>query len=102
MDRFFGLDESASKGKELVLVGTYFDNASLCVAISLLEGADIPYLQKDRGAGGVARIIAGYNMFGADLYVSPENAEAALDLLTPEDDEDPSAPDHTAEPQEEV
>ena len=32
------------------------------------------------------RILAGYNMFGTDVFVREEDAETALNLLTPEDD----------------
>lgn len=86
MDRLFGLDQPAPADEGLVLVGTYYDNASLTVALSVLNEADIPYLQKERGAGGAVRILAGYNMFGTDVFVREEDAETALDLLTPEED----------------
>ncbi len=86
MDRLFGLDNPAHADEGLVLVGTYFDNATLSVALSILTEANIPYLQKERGAGGAVRILAGYNMFGTDVFVREEDAETALDLLTPEDD----------------
>lgn len=88
MDRFFGLDNPAHADEGLTLVGTYFDNATLSVALSILNEADIPYLQKERGAGGAVRILAGYNMFGTDVFVREEDAETALDLLTPEDGEE--------------
>lgn len=90
MDRLFGLDRPAHADEGLVLVGTYFDNATLSVALSVLNEANIPYLQKERGAGGAMRILAGYNMFGTDVFVREEDAETALDLLTPEDEEEPA------------
>ncbi len=88
MDRLFGLDRPAHADEGLVLVGTYFDNATLSVALSILTEANISYLQKERGAGGAVRILAGYNMFGTDVFVREEDAETALDLLTPEDGEE--------------
>lgn len=93
MDHLFGLDNPAHADKGLVLVGTYFDNATLSVALSILSEANIPYLQKERGAGGAVRILAGYNMFGTDVFVREEDAETALDLLTPEDEEEPAGGD---------
>ena len=91
MDHLFGLDRPVHVDEGLVLVGTYFDNATLSVALSVLNEANIPYLQKERGAGGAMRILAGYNMFGTDVFVREEDAETALDLLTPEDEEEPAA-----------
>lgn len=94
MDSFFGLDRETPHGKDVVCVGTYFDNASLEVALSILREAGIPCLQKDRGAGGAMRILAGYNMYGTDLFVREEDAEAARELLAlPEDAE--SEPENT-------
>lgn len=101
MDRLFGLDNPARADEGLVLVGTYFDNATLSVALSILNEANIPYLQKERGAGGAVRILAGYNMFGTDVFVREEDAETALDLLTPEDDGEPTGGDAGTEGAEE-
>ena len=87
MDPFLGLDREAPHDEGLVAVGTYFDNASLEVALSLLREAGIPFLAKDRGVGGAVRILAGYNMYGTDVFVREEDEETALELLTPADGE---------------
>lgn len=81
MDSFFGLDRAHTEG--LALAGTYYDAPSLAVAESLLSGADIPYLKKERGTGGVLTIVAGFNMYGTDILVREEDAEAAAALLVP-------------------
>lgn len=93
MDIFFGLDREAPHDGDLTCIGTYYDNASLELVQSLLREAGIPFLCKDRGAGGAVRLLAGYNMYGADLFVREEDASAALELLSPaeEDGEDETA-----------
>ena len=39
-----------------------------------------------RGAGGVVRVISGYNIYGTDVFVREEDLETAQELLTPVDE----------------
>lgn len=84
MDRLFGLDSISSHDKGLELLITVYDPTELAVTESILKGAKIPYITKDRGAGGSMKIIAGYSMFGTDIFVLKEHLETALALFVPE------------------
>ena len=78
----FGLGKAKDKkddGMELLV--TTHDNIELSILKSILDGEDIPYLVFDRGSGGAMRIIAGYSMFGTDIYVASEVLEQARELL---------------------
>ncbi len=85
MDSFFGLD-SASKQEGLALVATIYNPAELAVIGSVLNSANIPFLAKDRGAGGMMKVVMGYSLYGTDIFVREEDAEMALELLAPVED----------------
>lgn len=82
MDRLFGLD-SPTTLSDLVHVGEFHDPVSLAIAKEILTDNGVLFLEKERGAGGVVRILTGYQSFGTDLFVRPEDAEKAADLLLP-------------------
>ncbi len=82
MDRFFGLD-SASEQKGLALVATIYNPAELAVIQTVLNDAEIPFLAKDRGAGGMMKVVMGYSVYGTDIFVREEDAEVAMELLSP-------------------
>ena len=82
MDRLFGLDNVSSHDEGLELLMTVFDPAELAVVTSILDGAEIPYLAKDRGAGGTMKIIAGYSVFGTDIFVRADQLDDAVALFT--------------------
>jgi len=82
MDYFFGLDHPA-KIEDLTLLTTFSDPVSLSIAEELLSDAGIPFLKKERGAGGAVRIIAGFQLFATDLFVRPEDEDKAHDALIP-------------------
>ena len=81
MDRFFGLDRAAKSDKETELLMTAYSSEELAVALSILDDAQILYLTKDRGAGGAAKIIMGFNMYGTDIYVLKQQLEEAKALF---------------------
>ncbi len=81
MDRFFGLDKPASLIEGVALLTTVYGNAELCIIRSILEGEGIPYRVRDRGAGGVVRLVAGDSPFGSDILVPEEKLEEARELL---------------------
>ncbi len=84
MDTLFGLDK-ASEQKGLALVATVFSPAELAVVESILRDADIPYLAKERGAGGAIKIVMGFSMYGTDIFVRENDVETAVALLAPTD-----------------
>ena len=61
----------------LCVEGKQYSSEELAVALSILNDAEIPYLTKDRGAGGAAKIIMGFNMYGTDIYVLKQQLEEA-------------------------
>ena len=77
MDRFFGLDSAAKVDKELALLMTAYSSEELAVVLSILDDAQIPYLTKERGAGGAAKVIMGFNMYGTDVYVLEQQLKEA-------------------------
>ena len=80
MDRLFGLDSVSSHDEGLELLMTVYDPAELMVAQSVLKDAEIPFLCKDRGSGGMVKVIAGYSVMGTDVFVRAEHAEVARAL----------------------
>ena len=82
MDRLFGLDAPAALD-DLAHVAEYADPVSVAIAEELLREAEIPFLKKERGSGTAVRIIAGFQPFGTDFFVRPEDEERARDALLP-------------------
>ena len=82
MDRIFGLDRPASEG-DLAHLCAFHDPITLSIAEEMLSEAQIPFLKKERGSGAAVRLITGFQSFGTDLFVRPEDAEKASELLMP-------------------
>ena len=80
MDRFFGLDHPANVDG-LCHLAEFNNPVSLAIAEELLTDEGIPYLKKERGSGGAVRILVGFQTFGTDLFVRPEDEERAGALL---------------------
>ena len=84
LDKLFGLEKPAKSTPEAgELLTTAYSNEELSAIESLLRSAEIPYRLCERGAGSVVRVIAGYNMYGTDVFVKADDVETARELLTP-------------------
>ena len=81
MDHLFGLDKPASHDEYTAHLTTVHDNVELSIVRSILDGENIPYRVRERGSGGVVRVIAGYSMYGTDIFVPTEVLESATALL---------------------
>lgn len=81
MDRLFGLDSVSAHDEGLELLMTVYDPAELVVIESVLRDAQIPFLPKDRGSGGMMKIIAGFSVMGTDIFVKEEHLQTARDLF---------------------
>jgi hypothetical protein len=81
MDLFFGLDKPATLIEGVAVLTTVYGNAELCIIRSILESEGIPYRVRDRGAGGVVRLVTGDSAFGSDILVPEEKLEEATQLL---------------------
>ena len=81
MKDIFGLDKPAACDEFTAHLTTVHDNAELCVVRSILEGEGIPYRVRERGSGGMVKVIAGYSMYGTDIFVPKEMLPAAEELL---------------------
>ena len=81
MDRLFGLDKPASHDEYTAHLTTVHDNVELSIVRSILDGENIPYRVRERGSGAVVRVIAGYSMYGTDIFVPAEVLESATELL---------------------
>lgn len=94
-DSLFGLDHAGSE-EGMTLLTTVHDDAERSIVCGILEDEQIPYLAKDRGSGGVVRVIAGYSVFGTDILVPDDrhsDAAAVLDAYrngTPVEEDEPS------------
>ncbi len=82
MDRFFGLDKTQESKDGPVLLCTAINNIQQAIVESILRGAEIPYLIKERGSGSAVKIIAGFSMFGTDFYVNEEQFDEASELVS--------------------
>ncbi len=84
LDNLFGMDRPAPPQTENVsLLVTVNSPEERAVIESLLRGAEIPYLLRDRGAGEAVRLIMGSNMnCGCDIYVAEEQLEEALSVIS--------------------
>ncbi len=81
MDHLFGLDRPASHDEYTAHLTTVHDNVELSIVRSILDGENIPYRVRERGSGGVVRVIAGYSMYGTDIFVPADMLESATELL---------------------
>jgi len=81
MDLFFGLDKPATLIEGVALLTTVYGNADLCIIRSILESEGIPHRVRDRGAGGVVRLVTGDSAFGSDILVPEDKLEEATALL---------------------
>ena len=81
MDRFFGLDTACAHDEGQELLMTVYNPSELVVIKSVLDDAQIPFLAKDRGAGGSMKVIAGYSVFGTDIFVLEEHLDTAKALF---------------------
>ena len=81
MKDIFGLDKPAACDEFTAHLTTVHDNAELCVVRSILEGENIPYRVRERGSGGMVKVIAGYSMYGTDIFVPKDMLSAAEELL---------------------
>ena len=88
MDSFFGLDRVSPHDKDLELLTTVYDNTLLPIIESILRDAEIPYLLKERGCGGVMKVVMGFSMQGTDVFVKREDLETATVLITPPDEDE--------------
>ena len=80
MDRLFGLDTPKSP-EGLSLLRSFFDTVSPAIAEQALQDAEIPFLKKERGTAQAVRLITGFQSFGTDLFVRPEDLARASELM---------------------
>ena len=86
MSDLFGLDRVSPHDGDLELLTTVYDNTLLPVVESILRDAEIPYLIKERGTGGVMKVFMGFSMMGSDIFVKREHLDTATALITPPDE----------------
>lgn len=80
-DPIFGLDEPVHNDEYSELLTTVHDNIELSILRSILDGENIPYRISERGSGSSVKIIAGYSMFGTDVFVPKTVLEQAKEIL---------------------
>jgi len=81
MDRFFGLDKVSAHDENAAHLTTVHNQVELSIVRSILDGEEIPYQTRERGSGGAVTVIAGYSMFGTDIFVPKAMLERACEVL---------------------
>ena len=81
MDKFFGLDKVSAHDENAAHLTTVHNQVELSIVRSILEGEGIPYSTRERGSGSVVTVIAGYSMFGTDVFGPKTMLEQAAELL---------------------
>jgi hypothetical protein len=81
MDGFFGFDKVSAHDDNVELLLTVYDPSALVVIESVLGDAEIPYLCRERGSGGMMKVIAGFSVFGTDVFVLKEHLDVAKAIL---------------------
>ena len=56
------------------------DRASEALLCDILHDNDIPYMRKDRSHGVASSVIAGFSVFGTDIYVARDKLDLAREL----------------------
>lgn len=74
-------EDNSSNEIELVVLASPNTEYELSVIKSLLEDNNIPYIIKDKGAGGYMRIYTGSSMFGTEILVEKSQLEQSLHIL---------------------
>ena len=83
LKKLFGLEKPVEDKASGVLLTTAHGNEELAAIVALLRAAELPYRIEEQGAGEVVRVIAGYNMYGTNIYVRAEDLETAQELIAP-------------------
>ncbi len=81
MDSLFGLDKPGAVGEDVALLTTVYDPVEMSILRSILETEEIPYRIRERGSGGVVKVVFGYSMYGSDVFVPSSCLAAAQELL---------------------
>ena len=81
MDSFFGLDTPTKGDKDSALLTTTHDSVEREIICSILNAEEIPYRVVERGSGAMVKMLAGYSMFGSDIFVPTALLEQATALL---------------------
>ena len=81
MDSFFGLDTPAKGDQDSALLTTTHDSVEREIICSILNAEEIPYRVVERGSGAMVKMLAGYSMFGSDIFVPTALLEQATALL---------------------
>ncbi len=81
MDSFFGLDTPAKGDKDTALLTTTHDSVEREIVCSILTAENIPFRVVERGSGAMVKVIAGYSMFGSDIFVPASLLDQATVLL---------------------
>lgn len=71
--------------EDYVSLITAQDNGEAAVIESILRGAGIPYVIREKDSESWMRVMMGYNIFGSEFFVPADLLDAAAALLVPED-----------------
>ena len=81
MDFLFGLDKPVTPDEDTALLTTVHDGVELEIIRDILTSEGIPCRTLERGSGSSVKILAGFSMYGSDVYVPKAALEQAQELL---------------------
>ena len=70
----------ANESKDVAHLAYVRDRASEALLCDILADNGIPYMRKERSCGLGASVIAGFSVFGSDIYVARDLLERAREL----------------------
>lgn len=73
--------EKHDRDDEMVLFKTVHDDVELALIKNILDEKQIPCHLKDLGISGYIRIIAGFSIYGTEIYVRESDFEKAMEAI---------------------
>lgn len=81
MSPLFHFDRVSSHDESAALLTTAHDPVEAGLVRSILEAENIPYQVRERGVGNAVAALAGFSIYGSDIFVPKAMLERAKAIL---------------------
>ncbi len=81
MSPLFHFDRVSSHDESAELLTTAHDPVEAGLVRSILEAESIPYQIRERGVGNAVAALAGFSIYGSDIFVPKAMLERAREIL---------------------
>lgn len=81
MSPLFHFDRVSSHDESAALLLTAHDPVEVGLVRSILDAEGIPYQIRERGVGNAVTALAGFSIYGSDIFVPKAMLEKAQDIL---------------------